>query len=367
MSVNPELERYSKTILKVLIFFVGMITLFFAVTYFIPMTLNVLSFLVKGFLPFLFAVVLAVLIDPLVDWLEQKKGIKRGYAVTFVLFLLVIFISLFMVFVISRLVIELSALYKEIPLYTQDWYGTILNAVEGIRNYLTNNPLPLEAQEALRNSMNTLVDQTAGIIAKTTNFLFNLLTGLPGFVTILIVSALATFFISRDKAQVAHFFYQLVPKKHVKPVSSVVGHINSALVGFFRAETILISITAMLTITGLYLIGVDYALTVGIIVGLLDLLPILGPGAFFIPWAIIAFISGRISFGVALLIIYGIVSTVRQLIEPKILSQSIGLNPLATLVAIYVGLQFFGVAGIIIGPFVFILVKGILKGWHQEY
>jgi sporulation integral membrane protein YtvI len=365
--VNPDLERYSKTILKVLIVLACMITLFFAVAYFIPLFFDVLKLLLKGILPFLFALVLAILIDPFVDWLEQKKGIQRGLAVAFVLFLLVIFITLFMVFVISRLVIELSDLYQQIPLYTQTWYGYILNAIEEVRNYLSSNPLPQEAQDALRNSMNSLIDQTAGVIGKTTNFLFALLTGLPGFITILIVSALATFFISRDKVKISQFFYKLIPNRHIKPVSTVVGHINSALVGFFRAETILISITALLTITGLYLIGVDYALTVGIIVGLLDLLPILGPGAFFIPWAVIAFISGRISFGVALLIIYGIVSTVRQLIEPKILSQSIGLNPLATLIAIYAGLQFFGVAGIIIGPFAFILLKGILKGWNHDF
>lgn len=363
--MDPEIERYSKIILKALILFVIMVTAYFAVKFFLPMSVDVLKLLLKGFLPFLVAVVLAVLIDPLVDWLEQKRRIPRGLAVGIVLIFLIALIILFMVFVISRLVIELSDLYKHIPQYTQSWYGYFLNLIESIRNYLTSNPLPAEAQEALRNNMNTVIDQTAGLIARITNFLFSVLTGLPGFITILLVSALATFFISRDKAAIARFFYQLLPNKFVKPTSTVVGHISGALVGFFRAETILISITALLTITGLYIIGIDYALTAGIIVGILDLLPILGPGAFFLPWAIIAFVSGRISFGIALLIIYGVVSTVRQLIEPKILSQSIGLNPLATLVAIYVGLQLLGMAGIIIGPFLFILGKGILKGWRQ--
>lgn len=365
--VNPDLERYSKTILKILIALVLMITLFFAVAYFIPMAFNVISFLFKGLFPFLVAIVLAILIDPLVDWLEKRRGIKRGLAVAIILILLLVFVVLFMVFVISRLVIELSDLYQQVPIYTRTWYDYILQTIEGIRNYLTSNPLPQQAQEALRNSMNTVIDQTAGIIAKITNSLFGLLTGLPRFITILIVSALATFFISRDKKKIMQLFYKLLPKKHIKPTSALISHISTALVGFFRAETILISITAILTIIGLNLIGVDYALTIGIMVGILDLLPILGPGALFIPWAILVFISGQISFGIALLIVYGIVSAIRQLIEPKILSQSIGLNPLATLLALYLGLKFIGVWGIIIGPFTFIFIKGVLKGWNQEY
>ncbi len=365
--MNPDLERYSKSILKIAVVLILMLTLYFAITYFLPMTFSVTRFLFKGLLPFVLAIVVAILIDPLVDLLEMKFKFSRGLAVVLVLALLFVILMLVIIFVISRLVIELSDLYQQVPIYTNTWYNYILGAIENIRNYLSSNPLPQEAQNALRNSMNTVIDTTGSIIAVTINFLFGFLTGLPGFITILIVAALATFFISKDKVYLTQLFYQSIPKKFIKPASTLINHISAALVGFFRAETILISITASLTIIGLYLIGVDYALTIGIVVGILDLLPILGPGTLFIPWAIMAFVSGRISLGLALLIIYGIITTVRQLIEPKILSQSIGLNPLATLLALYLGLKFIGVWGIIIGPFLFIVLKGIINGWNHQY
>lgn len=365
--MNPDLERYTKLILKVAVVLILMLTLYFGATYFLPMAFNLGSFLLKGLLPFILAVVIAILIDPLVDLLEKRAKFSRGLAVVLALVLLFIILMLIMIFVISRLVIELSDLSQQVPNYTYAWYGYLLELIENIRNYLSSNPLPLEAQNALRNSMNTVINTTGGMIAFTINFLFGLLRGLPGFITILIVSALATFFISKDKKYLTQLFYQSIPQKFVKPASMLISHISLALVGFFRAETILISITASLTIAGLYLIGIDYALTIGIIVGILDLLPILGPGALFVPWALMAFISGKFSLGLALLIIYGIVTTIRQLIEPKILSQSIGLNPLATLLSLYLGLKFLGVAGIIIGPFLFIVMKGLIKGWNQQY
>lgn len=366
MKVNPEIERYSKILMKIALVLLVLITFYFAVAYFIPIGLDVLGFILLGFLPFILALVVAILIDPIVNWLESCK-IKRGFAVLIALILLIFLITLLLVVVISRLVIELSDLYQQIPFYTQNIYSYVLDYIEVIRNFLSDNPLPAEAEKAISNSMNAVIDQTANIIAKVINFLFALITSLPGLITVLIVSALATFFISRDKVRLIQLFYKIIPEKYVQSANGLVTHLGSVLVGFFRAELILISITGILTTIGLYILGIKYAFTIGIIVALLDLLPIIGPGALFIPWVIIVLIYGNIKLGLALLILYGIVSVVRQVTEPKILSQNIGLNPLAVLVALYLGLKFFGVAGIIIGPFLFILIKGIIKSMHIEY
>ncbi|MGI6144204.1 MAG: sporulation integral membrane protein YtvI [Peptococcia bacterium] len=364
--MNPEIERYSKKLIKIALILLLLLTVYFAVAYFIPITLDVFSLIFTGLLPFILAIVVAILIDPLVNWLESRK-IKRGFAVLIALILVTVLIALILFIVISRLVIELSDLYQQIPFYTQNIYSNILEILEVVRNYLSTNPLPAEAQNAISNSMNTVIDKSANIISVAINFLFALITGLPGLFTILIISTLATFFISRDKVRLIQGFYKLIPQKYVSSTSKIIKHLSSVLVGFFRAELILISITAVLSIIGLNILGAKYAFTVGMVVGLLDLLPIVGPGALYIPWALIVIIFGNIKFGVGLLILYAIVSVIRQSIEPKILSQNIGLNPLAVLVALYLGLSFFGVAGIIIGPVIFILIKAIYNSRHLDY
>ena len=93
-----------------------------------------------------------------------------------------------------------------------------------------------------------------------------------------------------------------------------------------------------------------YIFTIGIVVGILDILPILGPGTFFVPWIIWALISGDTKVALSLLIVYIIISVVRQFLEPKIIGDNIGLHPLATLISLYVGLQLGGVIGMIMGP-----------------
>jgi len=147
----------------------------------------------------------------------------------------------------------------------------------------------------------------------------------------------------------------------VLPLNKVFTSISSALTGFVRAQFILISITFLQATFGLYLLGIEYALTIGVLVGLVDLIPILGPGSIFIPWAFWHIIVGEYKFAVALLILYGILAIVRQLIEPKILGTSLGLHPLATLMAVFIGLRLFGISGIILGPLSLIIFKAVLQ------
>ena len=362
--MNNEIERLGKVLLKGLIFLVFIFMVFFTVNYFLPLIVSISQYLTSGFLPFILALVIAILIDPVVDWLEKRKNIKRGVAVAFTLLILLAVIGIIIFLAVSRLVIELAALYSKLPQYTQYLTKNGLLWLEQIRNYISNNPLPEEAGNALNSYLQVIVNGLAEIITSSTNFFLHLLTGMPGFITIIIVSSLATFFISRDKALIAGFIYRLTPKKYVRPTSMVIQDISSALVGFFRAYTILISITASLTIIGLNILNVEYAVTVGLVVGLLDLLPIIGPGAVMVPWALYQLIAGNYQLGVGLFIVYGITMGVRQFIEPKVLSQNIGLHPLATLLALYLGLKFIGVWGIVIGPFLVILSKAIIKSLY---
>ena len=122
-----------------------------------------------------------------------------------------------------------------------------------------------------------------------------------------------------------------------------------------KAYSILISITAIITIVGLKILGISYIFTIGILVGILDILPILGPGTLFIPWIIWEIISGDTGFAVSLLVLYVIISVVRQFLEPKIIGDNIGLHPLATLISLYVGLQLGGIVGMIAGPVLLVI------------
>ena len=107
--------------------------------------------------------------------------------------------------------------------------------------------------------------------------------------------------------------------------------------------------------------NVSYPLLVSIVICLIDALPILGAGAVLLPWAGISFILGDIKLGIALILIYLLVLSVRQMLEPKLISQNIGVHPLVTLISMYSGFKFFGVMGFLIGPVVMIILKNVFS------
>ncbi|WP_438825770.1 AI-2E family transporter, partial [Paenibacillus phytohabitans] len=101
----------------------------------------------------------------------------------------------------------------------------------------------------------------------------------------------------------------------------------------------LISVTAVIVIIGLLLLGVDSAFAIGLTIGIVDLVPYLGVGIVILPWALYSYMTGNLALAVGLLVLYGIILITRQVLEPKVLASSIGLDPLAMLIGMFAGLQ----------------------------
>ena len=132
-----------------------------------------------------------------------------------------------------------------------------------------------------------------------------------------------------------------------------------------RATLILMAITFVQLYIGLLILQVQYALLMAFIIAIFDALPVIGAGLFLIPWMIYALITGNIKFAVVLLIMHISITVVRQFVQPKILGDQIGIHPLATMSAMYVGFKFLGVSGLIAGPVIFVIVKSVLGYYAQ--
>ncbi|OOP64769.1 sporulation integral membrane protein YtvI, partial [Heyndrickxia oleronia] len=207
--------------------------------------------------------------------------------------------------------------------------------------------------------------QTAGqkIASSAGNFLQNFFLKLPALVswipnaaTVLVFSLLATFFISKDWNRLSRFSGKLLPERAMKSFRTVITDLKKALFGFVRAQLTLISITLVIVLIGLLILRVDYAITIALVSGIVDILPYLGTGVVFIPWIIYEAIVGNIPLAIGLGVLYTVVVVQRQLMEPKILSSSIGLNPLATLIALFVGFKLVGFLGLILGPVTLVII-----------
>ena len=120
---------------------------------------------------------------------------------------------------------------------------------------------------------------------------------------------------------------------------------------------ILLSVTFLESYIGLTILGVKYALIFAIIIALVDILPILGTGSIYVPTAILNILWGNYKTAIFLLVLYGIIVTVRYMIEPKVVGAQLGIHPLVALASIFAGLQLVGVAGVILGPTIVVVIK----------
>jgi len=304
--------------------------------------------------PFIIAAVLAFLMDPVVNFLERKGRMPRGLAVFLVLALVVLFLSFFVVIGIAQIQTELSKLRTNLPGYL----SRLAQDIQGLFDDITRtfSTLPGPVSDFIAENTKHLASRATEVLNSAVDFLAKI----PSWITVFLVSILATYFISKDKTRVTSFLFEFLPEKQRMSVRRVEYQIMGAVVRLIRAQLLLMAITGLLTIVGLSILRVSYAWLIGILIGLLDVLPMIGAATLLLPWGIYSIFTGHVAFGLALLVLLGIQMLIRQIAEAKIVGKSIGVHPLATLLSIYVGYRVFGFGGFILGPVIAVALKAII-------
>lgn len=345
--LKADLERFYGYFIKI-ITFVFVLAIIYAVG----------KILITYFTPFLTAMVLAMLIEPIVK-LFQRLKLSRGIAVILsIILFLGAFVSL-SAFAVSRLVFELKDLYISLPNYYNDIYTTIDTLVKrGTELYLQLTPEATNIIEDLVvNSLDKLKLILGQILTQTPSSTLSFIGKLSGLFFYTIVTLLATFFFSKDKALILGFIFRQLSPAWQDKVITLKKDLFMALIGFLKAQTIILSVTFLESYVGLSILGVKYALIFAILIALVDILPVLGTGSVYVPTAILNVIWGNYRFAVSVLILYGIIVVVRYIIEPKVVGTQLGIHPVVALASIFAGLKLIGVAGVILGPTIVVVIK----------
>lgn len=321
--------------------------------------------------PFIIAIFIAFFMNPLVDFFEKKARMPRGLAVLVSLLLILSIFAGLITLLVVEIVSGADYLGEVVPKH-------LVTVVDYIEDLIVKQILPLYNQTAAlfknldTGQQDTILDniQYIGQTIATTagNFIQSFFQNIPGIIswipntaTVLVFSALATFFISKDWYRLSNLSNKLLPDKVYVSTVRIIKDLKRALFGFIKAQFTLVSITTVTVLIGLLFLKVRYSITIALICGLVDIVPYLGTGTIFIPWIIYEFISGNTSLGIGLSVLYTIVIVQRQLIEPKVLSSSIGLDPLATLVALFVGYKMIGILGLIAGPVTLVIINTLQR------
>lgn len=315
----------------------------------------------KYFLPLIIGVFIAILVDPIVNFIEKKLRINRGFVVGVVLTLIFCLSGYIFTLVITRLTFELSKLIHALPNYYY-YYNMIFDKINLYFIYFSSR-IPDEILDYVKNNFNQILSIMTGYISKIYSFLMEKIAMLPNlFVNLfifIIFIFLFSFFLSKDKSNILRFIKSILPDSLQEKVKKVQIEVFISFIRMIKAQIILVIISTTITILGFYILKVDYALTLGLICGLLDILPLLGPSIIFIPWIIFSVIMGNINFALGLLLLYVIMIGSRQIFQAKIIGQNLGIDPLLTLISLYLGIEVFGFWGLFIGPLVVVIVRAL--------
>ncbi len=371
--MDPELTRYLKTLAKLSILVMVLLALYLLFTYLFPIAGKLLSYLPTLLLPFIIAIIIAIIIEPVVVFFETKTKLNRSLSVAVSLISIIGGFIYLISLITTNIMQEISKMIPQLMEYSDGVAQKIVVAISDFKLFFLQLNLPSEMQNTMQNSLQNIFAIMHKFLESSVNLLAKVLTSLPQMFIVIMIASVATFFIIKDRALIKAFFLQLIPKNARPKTKNVVTELFKSFLGFIKAYSILITITAIITMVGLKILGVKYVLTIGVIVGLLDILPILGPGTLFIPWIIWEFVAGNTGLGISLIVLYAIVSIVRQFIEPKIIGDNIGLHPLATLFSLYVGLKLGGIIGLFLGPISIVIIMasyraGLFEGinWRKN-
>ncbi|WP_373229455.1 sporulation integral membrane protein YtvI [Cohnella sp.] len=316
--------------------------------------------------PFLLGWLLAYSLNPFVNLLHRRAQFPRWLAVTVTLLLFTIAMLTIISALVMRLageVMNLSGTLQDLVTWVQKSFDSLLvrpdiqDLINRINDFYKENPNYQETiNSRISDTAQAVTQAGTNLISLFLNGIVNILSSLPAVATIAIVVLLASFFISKDWNRYMLKSRDWFPKGMITRVGSVWKDLQYALFGYIRAQFIMISITTVVVIIGLLILKVANALSIGLLIGLVDFLPYLGVGAVMIPWLAYSFLIGEWQLGTGLSILYGIVLVARQFIEPKVLASSVGLDPLPTLIAMFVGLKLLGIFGLIIGPIIVVIL-----------
>ncbi len=308
-----DMNYWLKVFRKILVFFVTMVGVYFAFQF---------AFF---YMPFLVAFILSLFIEPIIRFcMRHFKWKRRTSAILVFLLVLAILIGL-LSWGIFALISESSHLLSSLNEYVEKISKQFMQITSSID--LTKLKIPNEMIQAIQVSGKDLLAAVAEWIKVVLTKILNLITSLPTIGIYTVISVLALYFICTDKIYMIDQLEHHFPEIWVKRLTKHLREITKSLGGFLKAEAILVFVSFLVCLIGLYifkLIGLNVAFPLISALGIafVDALPIFGSATVMIPWAIITACNGDFTLAISLLILLAIMGIIRQFLEPRIVSRA---------------------------------------------
>lgn len=316
--------------------------------------------------PLIVAFITALFLEPLVKLLQDKAKIARRFSVLIVFLLFMFFIGFSGYFIVTKVVTEAIDIVENAPQYINEinkgWLRAEANFTEAAKDL--PQELVTEVSTQVQDFLNKLRNDIVAYL--NINNIKALLTNIPNYLVSFLVYLIALFLFLLDLPRLRESLYNHLTEKTADKVNFMTSRLSYVIFGFFKAQFLVSVIIFIVSLVGLLLITPELALVMAIIIWVIDFIPIIGSIVILGPWSLFHLITGDIALGTKLAILAIILLTIRRTVEPKVMGSHIGLSPLSTLIAMYLGLKLLGILGFIIGPLLLIAFNsakeaGIIK------
>ena len=313
------------------------------------------------FAPFLIGFVLASLLTPLIRIISRKWKIRQSVAAVAVLVLCYAVIFALICFFGSRFIGFLQNQAMKLP----EYYGNFLEPglAQLSERILASFP---ESEGTIESLLSSLENSVQSAVTDISGVLIGLgaswIVGFPGFLIQLIFTVISSFFFTLDLERVTKFILRQFRPERRNMILEIVISSKVVIWKILCVYALMMTITFFELYAGFTILNIPMAPLLALLVAIVDILPVLGTGTVLIPWGLILLILGDTVLGVGILLLYLIITVVRQTLEPKIIGQQVGLHPIITLLCIYAGAQLIGVVGI----FAFPVIATVIKKLNDE-
>lgn len=315
------------------------------------------------FMPFIIGWIIALIASPVVRFFEEKLKVRRKGASVIVIVAVLAGVILLVYAVVTQLVKEGVSFVNELPML----WESIMAEFEAVGNNLEGiyRRLPADTQQTLDSIGSEMGTYFGGLIENigtpTFEAVGNVAKQLPDIFLGVVMCILSAYFFVADKGYVSDLMKKYVPGAVLYRLDLIRRSFRNAVGGYFKAQFKIECWIYLMLVIGLFILKVRYVPLVALGIAFLDFLPVFGTGTVMIPWAIIEILSRDYRMAIGLLIIWCTGQLVRQVIQPKIVGDSIGMDPIPTLFLLFVGYKVAGVMGMILAVPIGIIIVNLYE------
>lgn len=325
--------------------------------------------IISFFMPFVIGLIIALAAAPLVRFLERRVKLMRRFTSMAIIVGALALIVFLIWLVLSNLIREGIQFVQDAPAILDAMGEELRNTVEKLQQMM--KLLPDNVQQSIFDGMdnmgNTVSESISSLYSPTVEIAGNVARRIPGILISTIVALMSAYFFLADYDKIIDAAKKTMPDIFMKTMTFIRKKSGEIVGSYFLAQFRIMFVIAAVLAVGLTIAGVSYSGLVAVLIAILDFLPIFGTGTVLIPWAVIKLLNGAYGAAVFLIVLYGLTQLIRQLIQPKLIGDTMGMNPLLTLLFLYIGYRLGGFTGMILAvPIGMIMLEVIRMGAYDS-